>query len=231
MPAGPVLPALSGAILAERDVPVMLQANAPLFTRLADTLRGRVQYQVQVSWDEAAAPARFGDPAGLDAVREGLSARIGDMLGLVSEEMVALPIRDAVIFNAALLVAENEIPALDQTVEAVDAIWTDGFSIRQIGPSPAVSFCSLGLRQVSSRAIQKARDRLGLSGDLDAEAIRSARRHALMSAKDDVRERVKTAADILEVLTACPEAEKGFHHAFVWWEGRAGPKTEERAAA
>lgn len=231
MAHAPVLPALTGTILPEKDVPRMLLANGPVLTRLAADLAGKVQYQVQVAWDAAAAPARFGADVGIAALRARLAGQCADLLHPVCDDLLPLPVQADVIFNAALLLGEAAMADLDCAVEAVDAIWSDGFAIRQIGPSPAVSFCSLGLRSVAPRAIRAARVALGLDGALDPAAIRTARRRCLMAADEGAREPIKAAAELLDCVTACPEAEAGFHKLFTWSEGRAGPETQERAAA
>lgn len=222
-----VLPALAHTPLAAAEAGPMLEANAPMLRALADRLEGRVQYQVQVGWDPAGLPARFpGEPA--EAVRARLAATVAASLAALAEALIPLPLCPPVIANHALLLPAAAAPDLDRALERIDALWTEGLSIRQIGPSPAVSFASIALRRVSAAEVGAARRRLGLEGTLDPATVAAARRHGLMTAPEAGRAAIREAAELLAAVAASPGIEGG-HLAILWQDGRA-EGSERRAA-
>ena len=232
MPQGTVIPALGGTLASTAEMAHALAANHPMLLDLASRLEGQVQYQVHVAWEAAAAAEHFGTDEPLDRLRARLATHVADSLAEVATETLTLPVRDAIIANHALLLPFHHVVRLDQAVERIDALWTEGLTIRQIGPSPAVSFASIGLRRISAAAIRSARRLLGVEdGAFDATRLRELRRNRLMAAAETERADLRRAAEILSGVVNYPEGESGFHLAYVWSEGRAESQQAERSAA
>ena len=217
LPAGGViLPALPGQAVAAKDVDGLVRANRPDLDALAARARGCVQFQVSVTWDEALARARFGD---LDAARHRLSAAAEAPLSAVAAEVLGLPVAADGLINRAVLVPRSSIPALDDAVEAIDALWTEGLRIRQIGPMPPVSFCSLVVRRVPARAVAAARLALGIDGHADPALIDAARRARLRAgAAPDV---IRTTAGIAAAAARRGPPEGDLLLCDIWSEDRA----------
>ena len=217
---GPMLPALAGQRLDARGAIDFVRANRPALDRLLARIGDRVQVQVSVAWDPAKAPGRFGHD--LDRARRDLAARIGARLEQAADEVLPLPVAPDGLLNRALLLPRTRLLALDAAVEEVDAIWTEGLAIRQIGPMPPVSFVSLALRRVAGRDVAAARARLGLTGAADDGAIEAARK-ALLRAGADPGETAAAAG----IAAAAARLGGGRAHGFpllsVWSEDRAGP--------
>lgn len=226
MPRGTVLPSLPETRIAPAEVPTMLSANAPLLRRQLDALADRVQYQVTVGWDAAVAAATFGAS---DTLAPELTARIEGLLTPVAEEIQPLPVDDKTLTNHVLLIRADRDAALDAAVEAVDALWTEGLRIRQLGPAPAVSFASLGLVRLGPRAIAQALARLGLDVLPDPETLRRARHAALKAADPEARPQVVRSAEIL--AAAARARGPSLHLAYLWSEGRAELQADLEAVA
>jgi hypothetical protein len=237
MTYGTVLPALPGQRLRAPEVPRLIAANLPTLVGLEDRLSGRAQYQVSVAWQADRAPARFGIPQGREsattfaALASDLRERIGAHLAAAAVETLALPVADGLIANHAVLVEREAEAALDATVERIDAIWSEGFTVRMIGPYPAVSFVSLMLERVEAPAVRAARAAFGLAPRFSAEALRQARRNALLGAAPGARDRVVWQAEVLACAARLGALDCTVHVARIWSEGMTAPSDGEAWAA
>ncbi|MEO0634192.1 MAG: GvpL/GvpF family gas vesicle protein, partial [Pseudomonadota bacterium] len=200
MPLGTVLPVLPGTRLDPDSMDTTWAANAPVLAALSDRLSGQIQYQIEVHWPSDKAAIRFGwtGKGARDHGAADLAARVTARLYEAVGELVELPRTDDMLLNTAILMPRQDEMHLDAALEEIDALWPDGFRIRQVGPSPAVSFGSLGFRSIQPGAVRAARRALDLSQDADLEALTAARRTALMEASPEVRADLKEAAAVLE---------------------------------
>ncbi len=200
MGRGPLIVCRPHYHIARTEIAGLISANRPLLDRLALRLCDKVQYQVSVSWTPDAVLNRFRDteelaplfrakqvsPESIEravcALAERLADQITQSLYAVSVEMLRLPNGPDMLCNLVLLLDEGEISKLDQAVEAIDAIWTEGFRIKQIGPAPAASFVLLDPKTVSPDEVSAAFKHLGLLKNATADDIARARKHALQRA-------------------------------------------------
>ena len=214
MPIGPVLPFRPDYHLATKDVPNLIAANEHIFKRLSNKLRGKVQFQVSVHWDREHALAKFRDAPEMAEVLshsrttqnafsravQALSSRLSHQMVLaleeVSAEMITLPMTPDMLLNSVILLDEQKLKDLDVVVERIDAIWTEGLRIRQIGPAPAASFALLHPQQIGAAKITLAERTLGVSAQSGTAVITQARRDALLRSPTRADE-IKSCADIL----------------------------------
>ena len=236
MPFGTVIPLLPGTRITPGAAAAMLAANAPFFDRLAARLDGLAQFQVTVAWPEARALDHFRSGTGPFAAAASVADLARDLAGMiraalsgVAGEMTELPVSGDVFFNAALLVPSSGVAALDRALERIDALWPDGFRIRQVGPSPAVSFASVTLKRIPAGGIAAAHALFGLPPSASAEEIRDRRRVLLKAAAPEAREALRSAAEVLLARTLVPGASE-LHLAAAWGEGKAGPSALRAAA-
>ena len=226
LPIGTVLAAKPQLWLTHEQAATCLQANATVLDETCAWLHDKVQFQIAVAWDVAQVLDYFRDtaeisplfaagtttPAALDRavtrLRNRLGARIRQLLDPVVSDVIALPITDDMLCNLAVLIPGKAEAQLDRCVEAIDAIWSEGFRIRQIGPSAAGSFALLDLDWVDTSEIERSHHLLGLNRGAGSDALQSARRRALMSSQGDSA-RIKHAARIVEA--ARHGTAKGFH--------------------
>ncbi len=214
MPFATVLPFRPQATIDKVDVPALIAANRPLFDGLTNRLVGKVQFQVTVSWDPNGVLNRFRDtpelsdlfvaksiaPARLTQSIERLAKRLRDQINQtledVADEILQLPVTADMLTNTVVLMHIDRLSYLDQSVEAIDAIWTEGLRIKQIGPAPAASFASIDLHRIDASDVTIAMQTLG-SKPLDTpEAIMQARRDALLRSPSAAAD-IKRSAEIL----------------------------------
>lgn len=235
MPFGTVLPALSGQRIREPEVPRLVAANLPMLARLEARLSGRVQYQVTVRWQAEHASAHFGRPPSghatdIASLACELRERIGAHLDFPGAETLALPVAGDMIANHAVLVETSSESDLDAAAERIDAIWSEGFTVRMIGPYPAVSFASLVFDRVDAAAIRSARAAFALPAGFSADALRVARRGALLGAAPEARERLRWQAEVLACAERLGDDTGPLHLARLWSEGMSESIGEARAA-
>jgi hypothetical protein len=228
---GTVLPVLPGHRVTEAEAARLVTANEPVLAALARRLEDRAQFQVTVRWDRQGAAAAFGlSPGSEDALAVALRARIGERIAATGAELLALPVTDDVLANFALLVPRSGEPEVDAAVEDIDALWSDGFAIRVIGPYPAVSFASLSIRRAPAAEVRAARKALGLHEAVTEEAVKRARRGALLGSDASRQETLRTQADLLACVARLGGARGPVDVARVWTDGMATPATKARAA-
>ena len=233
LPLGVVLPVMPHTHVPRSLLPGVAHANGPLLERLADRLRGKAQYQICIAWDAARAPSRFGWPSGeasTDGLRCHLQLQIGTELDTVAVERLDLPLGKSDLANCVVLIDADDAGALDRAVATIDALWTEGLQIRQIGPSPAVSFASLVLERKTERHVSDARKLLSLKDDFSGDDLREARRHSLLASPGGASQ-VKEAAECLEAMLRLPGKDgDDLYIARLWSEGRAAMTPGEAAA-
>jgi len=212
-----VLPVIPGTYLSSEQLAPLLACNRDLLDRQFNALTGRVQYQLEVTWNVTEAPARFG--ANEEALPPIAAQLRAEMMGhLNADDVQELPRSDDAVLNVVLLVQEDA--DIDPALEAIDAIWTEGLHLRLIGPSPAVSFASLHLHHVSTAQIAAARASLGLQSLPDTEEDLAAhRRTAVMAASPEMQSSLRDAADLLAAKIRAGGQTPIL--ADIWREGRA----------
>lgn len=237
MRSGTVLPVLPGTRIAPGDIAPMLACNAGLLAALSTRLAGRVQYQVllRCDLDQAARvlssqPGPFHGCRAPDSLQQALSDHVLGRLGaLEGAELAALPVARDVIANCALLLPRSSVPALDLALAEIDALWSAGFTLRQIGPSPAVSFASLGLQPVPHAMLEAAAACLGVPPGAAEDVIRAAR-HRRLKQSPDQPEQIRAAAEVLTMARAL-DRPGPFHRAYIWAEGQAASAHPRQASA
>lgn len=235
LPTGTVLPALAGTRLHRDELPALLGANATALEAEADALAGRVQYQITIRCDLARARTAIRYPLLSGATSDSawktcFATLVADRLATLPDVVqTALPTPDDVAVNVAVLLPARAGGALDKVLETIDALWPEGLSIRQIGPSPGVSFASIGLHRVESGDLSAAARVLDVAAGASAGEIRAARQTALRrpDAKVDM---IRSAATLLTQAQALP-APGPFPQLHVWAEGQAQNATMRAAVA
>ena len=228
LPVGTVLPALQGVMLPQGDVAQAIGANIEELTGLSDRLVGRVQYQISVSGDPQAALVRLAAPGTAfsgcknpDELAQRFGAYSRELLDPIAAELSALPLTEGTFANMAVLVDVARVAELDRALERIDALWSDGLRIRQIGPSPAVSFASIGFKRVGAGQLRAARKRLGLlAPETRRDDILRAKRAALRSNPGDAED-IRCSARWLDQAAASGQPKGPVYDLFTWSEGRA----------
>jgi hypothetical protein len=207
---GPMLPAAYGsALITAEDAEALLVANAAEIGDAFETFGGLLQFQVEVRWDAAKAMVRFkqdGLFSGLDAAlatrdrqafgaavqalmeveRQRLALGFVELLGSAALDLVRLPLADeAMVLNAAALIARSGEPALDRAVEAIDATMPEALTIRQLGPLPAVSFATIAIVEPDAGKLAAARHALGVSAEARPHTVKMHYRMAMREAHPD----------------------------------------------
>ena len=225
-----VLPVLPGQTVPRGDVARMLRANQPALERKLDDLHGKAQYQITFAIDEANAMARLARPGSpfqtardTEDLRSGLAMHFEDCLQAPGTEVTMLPLAGNLVANAVVLVDKATDAALHETVADIDALWPEGIKLRMIGPSPAVSFASVGFLKTDKSEISRALALLdvdiGAAGD--EAAIANAKKTVLRKGLSDA-EQVRLAAEIVGAAGRLKEADVApFHRVMFWAEGMA----------
>ncbi|MDX8348468.1 GvpL/GvpF family gas vesicle protein [Cognatiyoonia sp. IB215446] len=199
MEADPLIICRPQFFISQEHLPGLVSANRPLLDRLGARLKGKVQYQITVNWNEEAVLDKFRDSPELrglfkkrqvtpttlarstSELRKRLVSQIETQLSRLSDQVIDLPAMPDMLFNAVILLARAQIPELDAAVEAVDDIWTEGFQIKQIGPAPAASFALLDPKPIDAGEIDAALKHLDLQRPLDESTVARARRETLLN--------------------------------------------------
>lgn len=225
---GTVIVAKPRQWLTENDAVTLLQVNQAILAQTAKSLRGKAQFQITVTWDTAQVLDQFRFSSELSGVfrkgqittaeleaaisklRTRLSSQIEAILTTCAPTQIALPRAEGMLLNCVALLDRAAECTLDDCVAQIDAIWTEGFHIKQIGPAPAGSFALLDLAWVGSAEIDRAYATLDLEKYVSANAVKAARQRALAKSpqKADV---VRRAADIIS--RAAPLTSSGFYFA------------------
>ena len=227
MPSGPIIPVRPRFFLSKQKVGQFVCANAPLLDQLTQRLDHQVQFQITVTWDPGKVLAHFRNSAELSPLFNGptvtpaqvqksvanlarrLHATIHAMVADVATDIAPLPHDEDVIFNAAVMVPDTGLTGLDQAVLAIDSIWSEGFHIKQIGPSPAASFVLLDPVLVSSHDIAHAYELLALGDRPSDAAIKDARRRALLAAPEHAQS-LRQSASIVAAASRLGDTRDAF---------------------
>lgn len=246
LPLATLLPVQPGASLSLAGCGRFLQANQPLLAQLMQRYTGLVQVQITLRWQEEAVLTRFRDHPAVaalftmpqpgpqhlvDAVSNlsvSLSARITDLLSRAAMEVITLPVAPSVLWNGVVLLPRTALSGLDTAVEKIDAIWSEGFTIRQIGPAPIASFALITLEPVTAAEVARARAAFGA-----APSVHAGLRAGLMAAGDNaaLREGLRRQARIAEAAARLSTSDAGFALAGVRSEGRSAPALLQQAVA
>jgi len=168
---------------------------------------GLRQFQLVVSWPVEKAlkelpqthyGARYQELLGSDgtrrqigeAIRDGmrqwraeLSNQIVERISGVTAESLSLPAEDDdVLCNMVALTHKDEVSLLEQSLEAVDALFGGDLRIKMIGPLPACSFASIGSSTADTAEDRAAMGMLNVApgasaGDLRHAWLSKARAH------------------------------------------------------
>jgi len=236
MPLGAFLPASPLAHLSPQTAAVFLDANRPfLFDQIA-RFAGLVQYQLQIAWTEDQVLTRFRDAPeiaplftrplvaaditlAVSRLAENLGARIVDHLA-PALEILTLPLAPGLLWNGALLLPRAVEAELEQALQRIDAIWTEGLTLRLTGPAPVMSFCTLDLEQVTAPQIDWALDRFGLASLDQAHEVAAIRRRLLIASGGADLEEIDFQARVIEAAARL-EGERGFALCRARSEGQA----------
>ncbi|CAN0590126.1 unnamed protein product, partial [Ectocarpus sp. 12 AP-2014] len=213
LPKGTVLVAKPRQWITLAQAVGCLTTNAAILAKLCAQLRDQVQFQITVEWEPSQVLSHFRTApelaglfhaqtasarqleAALGRLRQRLATQISDLIAPVATDMLALPRAGEMLSNLAVLIPNEREIDLDLAVERVDEIWTDGLTIRQIGPSAAGSFALLDLEWISAKDIEHAHQILGIKRTAKPDAQAAARRRVLLQPNVDAIQ-VKRAAAI-----------------------------------
>nr|WP_281493172.1 GvpL/GvpF family gas vesicle protein [Yoonia sp. F2084L] len=247
MPLGPLLVFRPGCHLDINELTAFVTANQPVLDRLAGQLRDMVQFQVSVSWTPPGVLDHFRSAPeitpifqsgqtsqdaltlGITALAARLHSDIADILDGVSTDLLHLPCAEDMLINTVVLLPANHADKLDQAIELVDGIWSDGFLIKQIGPSPAASFALLDIAPITPLEIRYAIDRLGLDKKITINAIQQARRDALLRTPQDAAQ-IKQAVTVVEAAVRVGAFDQALMLCTVQAEGAAHAKSVQKVA-
>jgi Gas vesicle synthesis protein GvpL/GvpF len=190
-----------------------------------------------VTWDAALVLQRFRDtpelaglfdagrvaPEAIGAAVARLADRLGSsiaaILGPVARDLIALPVDATTLANVVMLVPQDRTDALDAALCDIDAIWTEGFRIRQIGPAAPCSFVTLHPRWISAAHIADAHALLDVTPTSPAQTLDAARKAMLRHGTAE-KERID-AAHRIAVAAARVRSARGFHLCDIWRDGSA----------
>ncbi len=237
LPFGTVIPVKQGTQIADADIVAFVRGNSSILAEIAEKLIGLHQYQISVSWESASVLGHFRDTSELahlfsqgrtdvrtinDSVArlaDRLRNTIVDILSEVVSDIIRLPTAGDTITNLVVLVPVELSSEFERVMVEIDNIWTDGFRIRQIGPSAATSFASLNPRWISSSAIQTAKSCLNLDIRAGVNDIDLARKSLLRSSPGQSQQ-INSAAQIMRSAVQSG-SEDGFFLCDVWRDGTA----------
>ncbi|WP_342070898.1 GvpL/GvpF family gas vesicle protein [Yoonia algicola] len=247
MQCGTVLPFGMDSMIDQADVPALIAANRPLLDALASRFAGKVQFQVTVSWDPQGVLSKFRNSPELSglfgevsiapdklslsvkALSERLQNQILHLLEKVASEVLQLPVTDDMLTNSVVLVETSRLAELDQTIEAIDAIWTEGLRIKQIGPAPAASFASLAPRKITARDIEIALETIGSRPHDTQQDIARARRDALLQSPLAAAD-IKRSAEIIDAAFRVGTNNQAFFLCTAISDGQAAFVTQRKVA-
>lgn len=217
---GRLLPVAPGARIAPPQAPAVLARADAALARAEEEVRGSVEYQLRVSWAEDRVLSAFRDSPELAPVLAAPRVRAGDLAQAVARLVRRLaatmddeiaragfatadqPRGPGMILHRALLVPPIAPAALDSCLERIDALWSDGLSLRLVGPMPPVSFVLFEAVRVDPARLTAARRLLGSVGSLGPKAVAAARRAALRTATDtNAADAIRSAATDLMLET------------------------------
>lgn len=247
MSKGTVLPFAPATVLDPRETVALIASNAEVFGTLLERLRNRVQYQISVEWEESRVLEQFRDApeisplfskssvsgqtvsAAVTKLADRLGQDIASRLSSIACEFSELPRQRGLIANCVILINDTREPDLDAVLNAIDAIWSDGLRIRQIGPGPAVSFATLTLQRFGKRDLARAHRVLKLADRPSSGEIRDARQRLLRDASATVCE-VRMAARLALAAHKTGDPAEPIHIVDIWSEGGATIGDLERVA-
>ena len=207
----PILPAHFGTLFgSSEEVEAFLIANSSAIGDAFDDYGNTWQFQIEVRWkpEEALAtlsscqlqtmpqdPKSIADTlaSALETERQRLTDQMEAILQPNCMQLASLPVLDEteVARFVALIDRSNET-SLDAAVEAVDALASDLFTIRYLGPLPACSFASISCEQVSLEALTDAERILAISPGANATTIQKAFRNKVRQEHPDAKPGLRT---------------------------------------
>jgi hypothetical protein len=197
---GRILPVAPGAAIPIEEVAAVLAASETEIARAVDETGGASEFHLRVTWAEDRVLAAFRDSPELAPVLAAPRVRAGDLAQAVTRlagrlaaamdadlaatglPRVDQPRGPGMLLHRALLVAEGQAGLLDETLAQIDALWSEGLSLRLIGPMPPVSFALFDAVRIDAARRNAAWSLLGPVGATGAAAIAAARRAALRRA-------------------------------------------------
>lgn len=252
LPHGDALAVAPGASLAAKEAGAVLAAHSGLLAGTFCALAERVQYQVLIGWDPAAALRHWrGEPelAGLgsgaspqtiasaaEALRSRIGAGFAATVAEAVEDAIALPLDGPErLANLACLLRPNELPALEAALEDVDAAWPEGLSIRLIGPTPALSFAAVTVECPAAEEEAAAAALLGVEPGAAGRVLRQAFRARVRSQHPDTGaasgvdlDRLREAESLLARLAAARDASGLPHPILLGLRREPGPDPAAR---
>lgn len=240
----PVLPVRFGTLVCgEDDVREMLLAGEAQIAAAFEQVAGCVQMEVVARWDTDATFAEIAKEdaiAGLkqmwsahpdealrlaigDKVKQSLELRRSDLarsllqaLRAVAHDAIAYPpMDDRVVLQAALLVRSDELLALDDVLEDLDATHGGRLSFRLVGPQAPCCFATIEMEMIAPVMMEHAMDVLSVGPGAGAMELRQAYHRAVKAAHPDIAGDAATGVGVAElteayrVLSLCAGAGQG----------------------
>lgn len=246
LPLSTLLPVQRTYGLTQLQARRFLLANQPFLANLLRRHAGLVQVQVTVRWREEVALdhfrnhpairplfalARLNSKNVIDAVTElsaDLCRQIEGYLLPRATERIALPVTRSILWNGVLLLPLGRLSDLDDAIEQIDAIWSDGFAISQIGPAPIASFALVTLETVTPAQVAQANAIFRT-----APSIQWGLRAGLKAAGQNAEKRdsIRLLARIAEAAARLPTPEEGLSLAGLRTEGHSIAINTQQAVA
>lgn len=129
------------------------------------------------------------------------------------------------LWNVAALVPARSEVLLDAALAQIDAIWTEGLTLRVTGPAPMMSFCTIALDPVTPAQVAWALDRFGLAALDEIEGLAATRRrllHALAADGED-RAALDHQARLIAAAARLEDPQRPFALCRLVTEDRAAP--------
>lgn len=238
LPHGSLLAARPGTRAEPAVIRKLLISDRERLLEALRTFGSDVQYQIIVHWDGAATlAAEAGDDALRDAIaragqgredgktamlarirslRDGLQARLRDLIEPVAAEIQTLPLDgEDMVANLTVRIGRGGEPAIEAALQSLDQLLPGNSRIRLIGPLPALSFAALSLEHVDAAAVAEARKLLGVKptaslAELRANYYRLAQdHHPDVSLRSDGSDVVDAAAKAYKLLKRVADSSGG----------------------
>lgn len=139
--------------------------------------------------------------AKIEALRDEVASTVLTRMRPNAQDIVSNAVTSQdLVCSIALLIAPDEIEAVDASLHELDASLGGRFDFRRIGPLPPYSFATVGLRRIEPAAIAAAAALLGVPDVFDAESVLSSYRELALALHPD-RSQESNAATAFEALT------------------------------
>ena len=226
MACTPVLPVRFATVAPDRaGIERCLKTGSTDFAAAFETLQGKTQFEIQVTWAleavfaeiaqepevlELKAAATAGEPArdasarlgarvkaSLERRRSDLGEALAGALRAATVDVVTNPpVDDRMVLNATVLIDSQREDALDRCLEGLDAAHGGRLTFRCVGPLPPHGFATVEVAFLDAGQIDRARRILQLDPAYDIDAVRTAYRRLAKQAHPDLAGCPETGEEI-----------------------------------